>query len=518
MQFKNIKNGSSRLIATFLFIIIFIALFVLFNLHRTFFLPPQSIHIWRQTNSLSLTLNYYQYDLPFFEPEMHNQLSDYGNSGKAVGEFPIIYYLAAKLWKITGPQEWLFRVIQTLILFAGLWCLFQILYNLFKNWFWAGFLSLLLFTSPMLVFYGPNFLPDGPSLGFVLIAWYFIMKFYQKRSAASLWLSALFFSLSILLKITSSLSFIAFGGWIIYELMFLKENKRIFNFKWKHFVPFVISVFLITAWYFYVEYYNKLHHGHFSYHGIWPIWNMTREQYLLIIDALKKIYFKEFFLPVTQYLTVIIWLFLLIKLRRLKLVFRFFFLVLTAGFAMQLFLWFQVLEGHDYYMINLLATFVAIWAVLFYKLRNWKYFKSPLLYFIGIAFFSWNVITCKERIYFRYNSWMNDMYSRQFASLKEIEPYFGQIGLKPDDKVISLPDFTINGSLYSMNRKGYTQFGSDFSKAEGFYSRIEDGAKFLVINDTTILHNPEIQPFINKKVGEYKNIRIYDLQEIQTQQ
>ena len=42
--------------------------------------------------------------------------------------------------------------------------------------------------------------------------------------------------------------------------------------------------------------------------------------------------------------------------------------------------------------------------------------------------------------------------------------------------------------------------------------------KFLVINDTTILHNPEIQPFINKKVGEYKNIRIYDLQEIQTQQ
>ena len=185
---------------------------------------------------------------------------------------------------------------------------------------------------------------------------------------------------------------------------------------------------------------------------------------------------------------------------------------------MQLFLWFQVLEGHDYYMINLLATFVATWAVLFYKLRNWKYFKSPLLYFIGIAFFSWNVITCKERIYFRYNSWMNDMYSRQFASLKEIEPYFGQIGLKPDDKVISLPDFTINGSLYFMNRKGYTQFGSDFSKAEGFYSRIEDGAKFLVINDTTFLHNPEIQPFINKKVGEYKNIRIYDLQEIQTQQ
>ncbi|NLB25935.1 MAG: glycosyltransferase family 39 protein [Bacteroidales bacterium] len=518
MVAKNIRNRSRKLIATFIFSMVFIALFIIFNLNRTFLLPPQSIHIWRQTNSLSLTLNYYQYDLPLFEPEMHNQLSDHGNSGKAVGEFPIIYYLVGKLWKITGHKEWLFRTLQILILFVGLWCLFQILHNLFDNWFWSGFLTLLLFTSPMLVFYGPNFLPDGPSLGFVFISWYFIMKFYQKRSTTFLWLSAIFFSLSILLKITSSLSFIAFGGWIVYELIFLQEDKRIFNFKWEHFLPFVISIILITAWYLYVEYYNKLHQGHFSYHGILPIWNITKEQYLRIIDALKKIYFKEFFLPFTQYLTLVIWFFLLIMLRRLKLVFQFFFLVLSAGFALQLFLWFQVLEGHDYYMINLLVTFVAIWAILFHKLRNWRYFKSPLIYFAGIIFFSWNVITCKERISIRYDSWMNDMYSKQFAVLKEVEPFFESIGLKQDDKVISLPDFTINGSLYFMNRKGYTQFGSDFSKAEGFYDRIEDGAKFLVINDTTILRNPEIQPFVNKKVGEYKNIWVYDLQEIHINQ
>jgi hypothetical protein len=82
-----------------------------------------------------------------------------------VGEFPIIYYAVAKIWKITGPQEWIFRLVQTLILFVGLWCLFQVLHGLFRNWFWAGFTSLLLFTAPMLVFYGPNFFPDGPSLG-----------------------------------------------------------------------------------------------------------------------------------------------------------------------------------------------------------------------------------------------------------------------------------------------------------------------------------------------------------------
>ncbi len=333
---------------------------------------------------------------------------------------------------------------------------------------------------------------------------------------ASLWLSALFFSLSMLLKITSGLSFITFGGWIVFELIFQKRENRIFNFNWRHFIPFLTTVFVIFAWYLYVEHYNSLHHGHFSYHGIWPVWTMTQEQYMRIIDALNKIYFKELFLPFTQYLTFAIWLFLLITIKRQKPVFRFFFLVLTAGFVMQMLLWFQVLEGHDYYTINLLATFVAVWAILFYQIRKWKYFSNPVFYLLGVAFFTWNVFTCKERIHVRYNSWMNDMYTKQFASLKEIEPFFEQIGLGQEDKVISLPDFTINGSLYFMNRKGYTQFGSDFSKPEGFYTRINDGAKYLVVNDTTILHNPEIQPFILNKLGEYKNIWVYDLQGIKS--
>lgn len=510
MQFKNLKNKGD-LIASVIFTVVFVVLFFSFNLNNTFFEPPQSVHIWRQTNSLSIVMNYYQYDLPFFEPEIHNQFCDYGHSGKTAGEFPIIYYVVAKIWKITGSQEWIFRFVQTLILFIGLWCLFQVLYHLFKNWFWAGFASLLLFTAPMLVFYGPNFLPDGPALGFVFIAWYFIMRFVHRRKLVSLWFAALFFSLSMLLKITSALSFIAFGGWIIYELLFQKSEKRIFNFNWRHFIPFFTTIISVLVWYLYVRYYNYKHHADFSYLGIWPVWNITKEQYARISFEVNNIYFKEFFLPYTQYLTFAIWLFLLIKIKKMQVVFRYFFLVFTAGLLMQLALWFQVLEGHDYYMVNLLATFVAVWAILFYQIRKWKYFSHPIFYLVGIAFFTWNVSTCSHRIYIRYNSWMNDMYTKQFASLKEIEPFFEKIGLEPEDKVISLPDFTINGSLYFMDRKGYTQFGSDFSKPEGIYTRIADGAKYLVVNDTTILHNPEIQPFIVHKLGEYKNIWVYDL-------
>ena len=70
---------------------------------------PQGMHVWRQTDCLSFAANYYYQDLPFLEPEIYWQGSDKG--GKTVSEFPIIYYLTAKIWKITGKHEHRFSCI-----------------------------------------------------------------------------------------------------------------------------------------------------------------------------------------------------------------------------------------------------------------------------------------------------------------------------------------------------------------------------------------------------------------------
>ena len=511
-MFSKILNN--RVFSDLVFVTVLLIMVYVFGLNKTMFEPPQSVHIWRQTNSISMAQNYYQDDVSFLEPSVHNQWCDGGYSGKTAGEFPIIYFVVAKIWKITGYNIFIFRLVQILILFVGLYLLFRSLQFLFGNRLWAGFVSLLLFTSPMVVFYGPNFLPDVPALSFVFIGWLFIAMFLHKRTPASLWFSALFFSLSMLLKITSALSFLAFGGWILFELIFQKEEKRIFNFKLVHFIPFVVVIPVVAAWYWYVEYFNGLHGGQVSYHGIWPVWEMTKEQYLRIIDALNKIYFKELFLPYTQYLTLAVWVYLLVTIKKLPPVLRYFIIVLPIGMLVELLLWFQVLEGHDYYTINLLVVFVAVWAVFFYSIKESKLIKNPVFYAIGLGFLIFNVVTCQTRIETRYTGWMNSMYVDRMKALTEIEPYFNELGITPDVKVISIPDYTINASLFYMNRKGYTEFASDFTKPETFYSRIEQGAKYLIVNDTTILHKPEIQPFIISKLGEFKNIWVYDLREI----
>jgi hypothetical protein len=509
-----LSDSKKKWITNFSFAGVLLILFFLYGLNRTFFEPPQSVHVWRQTNSLSLTQNYAQDNFPFFKPEMHNQFCDDGTSGKAVGEFPIIYYMVAQLWKLLGNHIWIFRMVQIIIVFAGLWCLFQVMYQLCKNWFWSAFASLLLFTSPMMVFYGPNFLPDAPGLALVFVGWYFIFKYLKNRKILQIWLAALFFSLSVLLKITSALSIIALLAWVVFELLFQKKENRIFDFGFRHFVPFVFVIALSAAWYFYVDYYIHTHRGHFSHHGIWPVWNMTDEQYVRIMDALKKVYFKEMFLPYTQYLTFGIWVVLAGLIMKLKPVHRFFLLIPALGMFVELALWFQVLEGHDYYTINLLVVFSTVWAILFYQLRSWKYFNHWAIYAVGIVFFSWNAIACKHRIDERYKGWMNDFYQTRMKALTEIEPVFRELGINKEDKVISIPDETINGSLYYMNRKGYNNFGSDFNNRETFYKRIAQGAKYLVINDTTILQNEVVQPFIIKRLGTYSNIAIFDLRDI----
>jgi hypothetical protein len=39
--------------------------------------------------------------------------------------------------------------------------------------------------------------------------------------------------------------------------------------------------------------------------------------------------------------------------------------------------------------------------------------------------------------------------------LREVEPYLRSLGIKPDDKVISLPDFSFDITLYFMNQVGW---------------------------------------------------------------
>lgn len=500
--------------ANLIFSLIFVGLCWFYNFDKTFFQSPQSIHTWRQTNGLSITQMYYQYDLPFLQSEIQNQLGDDGLSGKTAGEFPIIYFTVAKVWQVFGKSEWSFRLFQLLTLFFGIFLLFRMLIPLTGNAIRAGFISMLVFTSPMFIFYGPNFLPDAPALAFTFAAWFYLYKYVEKHKNYFLWISAAFFFLAISLKITTATSFITIGAWIIFETLFMKPEKRVFNFRFMQYIPFIISVLLASAWYLYIDFYNGLHKADFSFRGIWPIWKMTGEQFKMILDVLDKIFFKEFFWPPLQYATILVWLFMLVKIKKIAPFYGFLLVIMPLGFASILALWFQVLEGHDYYLITQMQVLVIVWAIFFIYLKDKKLWSHPASYVVLLFIFGLLANGGMMRHKARYEGWMNEGFKLHLEALTEIEPYFEKWEIMPEDKVISLPDYSINASLYYMNRKGFTDFGSDFSKEETFRKRRYQGAKYLVINDTTILEQPVIQKFTKNFIGQYRNVKVYSLKPV----
>jgi hypothetical protein len=498
----------------FLFIVSFIAICLIYHVDELLFVRPQSLHIWRQTNCLSITQGYNQDNLPFFEPAMQNHYAKGGTTGKAAGELPVIYYMVGKLWQIFGCHEWIFRFVQLLIIGSGLLLLFEMLNFFLKSAFYSAFVSLLLFTSPMNVFFGLNFLPDTPSVALICIASYFLFRFYLKRLNVYVWLSALFFFMGIGIKITSALSFFAFGGWILFEYLFLKPEKRIFNFSIQQIIPFLLTVVLIVSWYLYAAQYNKINEGGYSAFDIFPIWLMSKERLLQIFDSIRKMLFKEFFWPYLQYASVIIWIFLLTQIKKLPIFLRYILIVFPLGFFGYLILWFDVLDVHDYYLITSTIVMVPVWTILFIFLKDNGLLSKIAVHGIVLIFFAANIWTCRHRIEERHKGWMNEWYKQKLEAVGEIEPYLDQWGVSKNDLVISLPDYSMNGTLFLMNRKGFTEYANDFSKKETFDHYISIGAKYLILNDTTILKNAVLQPFIVKPIGNYKNVRVFDLREI----
>src|ERR1035437_6319038 len=171
---KNIYGWFNTLKPAYRILILLLLIALIYNYPSILFKRPQSVHHWRQSDCTSIALNYYQTGMHFIQPQTHNLTSDDRTTGYvAPSEIPVGYYFIAVLYKIFGFHDFIYRMVNTLIFLAGLFYLYKTLSLLIKGFLWPALLSLFFFTSPVLVFYGNNFLTDSSALCFALIAWYF---------------------------------------------------------------------------------------------------------------------------------------------------------------------------------------------------------------------------------------------------------------------------------------------------------------------------------------------------------
>jgi hypothetical protein len=90
-------------------------------------------------------------------------------------------------------------------------------------------------------------------------------------------------------------------------------------------------------------------------------------------------------------------------------------------------------------------------------------------------------------------------------------PVLDSLGIGRDELVIFLDDITINGSLYLMGRKGYTNYGNDWSDPATFERLIARGARYLMFAEDRWLEDPVVKPYLDRPITRHKWVRIYDL-------
>jgi len=522
----------------FLFLLLFISWF--YGYHKILLMRPYSIHQWRQADCLSYAINYYREGMHFFSPSVH-WCGGQGD-GMTVSEFPIIYYTVALLWKVFGYHEFIFRLLDITIVYAGLFCLYRICMDVLKDKVWAMLVPLYLFSSPILAFYGFNFLADVPGMSLAFIGWYFFWRFYQTGRPRFLMGCMFFFLLGGLIKITALLSFVPL------VLIFLLEIFQLYRFKKEgalfrrtaaHVAPFVLLFTATVAWYGFAIHYNSQHNSGLFSTNILPIWKLNAAHRQVIYFRLYNELLPQFFNKAGFMFLVILLLGILVSWKKVHPFLRLLTAVVLLGVVAYLVLWFQVFNVHDYYLCNLLVIVpVILLTFLFFLKEHYPdIFRSVKLKSLAAVVVIISLYSCAMQMRVKYDihdrfdmtrhtvmldskekeiwDWYHWDYSNHFRALETITPYLRSLGIQRTDKVISMPDKSINISLVLMDQKGNSDFGYQDQPGDArMFELMGRGAKYLIVNDPNTLTQAYLQPFLQYKMGQYKNVSIYDLRKI----
>jgi len=488
-------------------------MFFALSMHIYIPLRPQSVHQWRQTVSLNITLNYAAQSNGLLQPETNHLNADKLTTGIAQGEFPVFYYAMGKIWKITGQQEWLYRVVVFAVFLALLYILGLFLFKETNNLLLSVILPQFLLATPVLAYYSVSFLMDIVALSLVGVGWYFFYLFYKNNKYTQLAAAFLLFTLAGLLKVTLLITPVALLGYAIFALIFIRKKERAFQLN-----PILVGSFFMliinAVWYVYALQYNKAHEGWYTENGIYPLWMITAERWQEIQFYIGNYWIYQY-APVVSYvlfLPLLIYFFLHKKKYTPTAIFIYIILAYTAmGTITYVLLWFQVFHEHDYYVIAAYPLFIGILLYSTITLhRRWYFFRGGLVLIMLMFFLLLATYQTRAQLKYRLVGWPNENSEKMFASFFDIEPFLrNEIGLKRTDKVVVYNDPSVCISLYLADQKGW-QLTTD---AHGGYilQLIEKGATHALINDSTVFALPEIEKVHFDFVGRWKTVDVYKI-------
>lgn len=450
----------------------------------------------------------------FLEPRIH-YLGQKG-TGRTASEFPIIQYGIGQAWAAFGKSEWLYRAIVLALFFIALFVLFRTASGILHDRLQGAFVALFLFTSPMLAYYANNFLVNVPALSLVLLGWCSAITFCRTHRSAYIILSVALLILATLLKATAAISLVYFlmvtiGSLIRWPLLGDPFAER------KHAVIalflLVLSFFAAGSWIVYADRYNVTNQNSIFLIGILPIWDLGSDEINAVLSGIRTHLERDYFRPFSYPVLMILLGVLIAAKGRIPRAIHASLIVLALGIFSVSILFFQALKDHDYYSIDQVFIVPLFMTSAFMALeRLWPGMAGSrvaqimmLMMLIHCADFT------RRRMHDRYSGWMNQDHLRYYHELDSIGPALLQAGIRPDTKVISLPDPSPNISLYLMGRKGWSDFDSLSYYPERMRTPIRLGAEYLLLFKTDLAMENRLRPYLVQPAGQFGHWHFFKL-------
>ncbi|MDB9883400.1 hypothetical protein OAD66_09740, partial [Bacteroidia bacterium] len=169
------RNKAKWLLLSFVILFGFIYLFT--------YLPysndgPRGIHQWAQSDRIAICMRFIE-GKSLNDPATLSMKTTDGNTGV---EFSGYQYIIAQIIRMGVSQDYLFIIYRLLTFSIFFSSFFLLLFNVLdkEKILYRIFIFLGLISSPILLYYGYNFLPDILGLSLLLVCFYFFHKDFEK--------------------------------------------------------------------------------------------------------------------------------------------------------------------------------------------------------------------------------------------------------------------------------------------------------------------------------------------------
>lgn len=472
---------------------------------------PCSFHSSAQCLRASIAQNYYEVDMNFFKPRVNKDAVGNGITGP---EFPIIYYIAAILYKLFGFNEIYLKIISLIIFTIGLVFLNLLILRIIKNYILSLAIISSIICSPVVLYYTPNFMPDVPSISFVLCFWYFFFSYLKSNSNKDLNWMIFFGTLASLIKSIALMGFIIIIFLIILEYWgFFKSTQQQLLFKNKKQLLFkTLTGFLIVfIWYAYATWLSKTEHNELFLLAPRKVndWETANR----VLDNIKNMWLFHYYSYETYVFIAAIILILSIGYKFVSRLLFSITILYFLGSCFYVYFFFYQFLWHDYYMIAVFPLIVMLFITFtdFINRINDRFLKLTKLIVFVIIFF--NVKECLRWTEYMYKDRYSD-YAIQFygnySSYETLEPKLRSLGIKREDKTLFFFDESFCNALYLSNQLGYS---SDRVVPKQEVENLMNDLKFkyLVLNDSILFNKIYGKDISGKVISNYKDLIIYKI-------